>query len=61
MAEERPPTPEEIQTLRSRISDVSENEDGKNLSLNMAHLVLYLFHNLIIFPQLAWNHWTSVV
>ena len=42
MAEERPPTPEEIQTLRSRISDVSENEDGKNLSLNMAHLVLYI-------------------
>jgi hypothetical protein len=33
MAEERPPTPEEIQTLRSRISGVSENEDGKNLSL----------------------------
>ena len=39
MAEERPPTPEEIQTLRSRISDVSENEDACIESLDISRLM----------------------
>jgi len=39
MAEERPPTPEEIQTLRSRISDVSENEDACMESLDISRLM----------------------
>ena len=41
MAEERPPTEEEIAHLRSRISEHEDNDDGKSeFTLHMCRLLI---------------------